>query len=98
MWQPQTSHCQPYFYCELNYIEYYWAAPKPYTREHCKYPFSELEKTVLEAINSVDIKTIRRFADRSKRWLMAYINGLTEAQRAYAEKEYKSHRREYRQV
>jgi hypothetical protein len=88
----------PKFHCELNYIEYYWAALKRYTREHCKYTFSEFEKTVLDAMDSVDIKTIRRFADRSKRWLMAYINGLTEEQRAFAEKEYKSHRREYRRI
>src|SRR5258706_3170450 len=88
----------PKFHCELNYIEYYWAALKRYTREHCKYSFPELEKTVLEAMGSVDIKTIRRFADRSKRWLMAYINGLTEEQRAYAEKQYKSHRREDRKI
>ncbi len=88
----------PKYHCELNYIEYYWAALKRYTREHCKYSFPELEKTVVEAMNSVDIKTIRRFADRSKRWMMAYIRGLTEEQRAYAEKEYKSHRRECRQV
>jgi len=88
----------PKFHCELNYIEYYWAAVKRYTRENCKYSFTELEKTVLKSLNTVDIKTIRRFADRSKRWLMAYINGLTAEQRAYAEKEYKSHRREYRQV
>ena len=53
----------PKFHCELNYIEYYWAALKRYTREHCKYSFSELEKTVLEAMNSVDIKTIRHFAE-----------------------------------
>jgi hypothetical protein len=88
----------PKFHCELNYIEYYWAAVKRYTRENCNYSFTELEKTVLEGLNAVDIKTIRRFADRSKRWLMAYINGLSAEQRAYAEKEYKSHRREYRQI
>jgi hypothetical protein len=76
----------PKFHCELNYIEYYWAAVKRYTRENCRYSFTELEKTVLEGLNVVDIKTIRRFADRSKRWLMAYINGLSEEQRAYAEK------------
>jgi len=86
----------PKFHCELNYIEYYWAAVKRYTRENCKYSFTELEKTVMEGLNTVDIKTIRRFADRSKRWLMAYIDGLSTEQRAYAEKEYKSHRREYR--
>jgi len=91
----------PKFHCELNYIEYYWAALKRYTRENCKYTFSELERTVLEAMDSVELiqlKTIRRFAMRSKRWMLAYINGLTEEQRVYAEKVYQSHRRETRRV
>jgi hypothetical protein len=88
----------PKFHCELNYIEYYWASLKKFTRENCKYSFVELEKTVLQAMDSVSLKTIRRFADRSKRWMMAYINGLTEEQRSYAEKQYKSHRRATRDV
>ena len=83
----------PKFHCELNYIEYYWAALKHYTRENCKYSFAELEKTVFAAMESVDIRTIRRFADRSKRWLMLYMEGLDGKQREYAEKQYKSHRR-----
>ena len=29
-------------------------------------------------MNTVSLKTIQRFAERSKRWVMAYINGLTE--------------------
>ena len=37
----------------------------------------ELEGTVL--MGSVSLKTIRRFTERSKRWTMAYINGLTGA-------------------
>ena len=88
----------PKLHCELNYIEYYRGALKKYKREHCPYSFAELEGTVLEAMDSVSLKTIRRFAERSKRWTMAYINGLTEEQRIYAEKAYKSHRRKYRQV
>jgi hypothetical protein len=32
---------------------------------------------VVDGMNSVDIKTIRCFSDRSKRWTMAYIKGLT---------------------
>ena len=88
----------PKFHCELNYIEYYWAVLKRYTRENCKYTFSELEPTVLEAMDSVKLKMVRRFAMRSKRWMLAYINGLTEEQRAFAEKAYQSHRREARRV
>jgi len=59
--------------CELNYIKYYWAALKCYTRENCKYSFME----------SVELRTIRRrrFADRSERWLMVYMDGLDGKQR-----------------
>ena len=71
----------PKFHCEHNYIEYYWAALKRYTRENCKYSFAELESTVYAAMESVSLRTIRRFAERSKRWMMAYIEGLTEEQR-----------------
>ena len=88
----------PKFHCELNYIEYYWGALKRYTRANCQYSFSELERTVLAAMDSVELKTIRRFADRSKRWVMAYVNGLTKEQREYAEKQYKSHRRVTRDI
>ena len=73
----------PKFHCELNYIEYYWGALKKYTREHCPYSFAELEGTVLEAMDSVSLRTIRRFAEHSKRWTMAYINSLMEEQRIY---------------
>ena len=88
----------PKFHCELNYIEYYWAALKRYTRDNCKYSFAELEPTVLRGMDSIEVKTIRRFAMRSKRWIMAYTNGLSEEQRAFAEKQYKSHRRETRGI
>ena len=88
----------PKFHCELNYIEYYWAALKRYTRDNCLYSFAELEPTVLRAMDSIDLKTIRRFAMRSKRWMIAYMDGLSEEQRAFAEKQYKSHRRETRDI
>lgn len=88
----------PKFHCELNYIEYYWAALKRFTRDNCHYTFPELEPTVMQAMDSVDLRTIRRFAMRSKRWLLSYMNGLTEEQRAFAEREYKSHRRLTRRI
>ena len=86
------------FHCELNYIEYYWGAVKQYTRANCQYSFPELEKILFVALDSVELKTIRRFAARSKRWMMAYINGLTVGQREYAEKQCKPHRRADRDV
>ena len=79
---------------EPNHIEYYWGALKKYTREHCPCSFAELEGTVLEAMDSVSLKTVRRYAERSKRWTMEYINGLTEELRIYAERAYKSNTRQ----
>ena len=88
----------PKFHCALHYIEYYWAALKRYTRENCKYSFAELEGVVDAAMESVSLQTIWGFAERSKVWMAAYIEGLTEEQRAYAEKQYKSHQRQFQQV
>ena len=88
----------PKFHCELNYIEFYWAALKRYTRDNCKYSFPELESTVREGMDNVGLKSIRRFAMRSKRWMLAYMNGLTEEQRRYTGHVYQSHRRENGQV
>ena len=58
----------------------------------------ELEPTVLRGMDSIEVKTmcIQRFAMMSKRWVIAYMDGLSEGQRAFAEKQYKSHRRETR--
>jgi hypothetical protein len=88
----------PKFHCELNNIEYYWGTVKRYTRANCQYSFPELEKISFVAIDSVKLKTIRLFAARRKRWVIAYINGLTVEQREYAERQYKSHRRADRYV
>lgn len=88
----------PKFHCKTNYIEYYWGAVKRYTQTNCWYSFPELEKTLYTAFDSVGLQTIRRFANQSKRWIMAYINGVTVEQHEYAEKQYKSHRRTDRNV
>jgi transposase len=82
----------PKFHCELNYIEYFWGAVKRYTRENCNYSFAELETTVLAALDSVSLRTIQRFANRSRRWIDSYINGLNERQKEFVERQESSHR------
>ena len=67
----------PKFHCELNYIEYFWGEVKRYTRENCNYSWNGLKRTVLEGLASVDLKTIRKFARRAKRYMSAYRLGLT---------------------
>ena len=83
----------PKFHCELNYIEYFQAAVKRYTRENCNYSFSELETTVFKGLESVSLLTIQRFANRSRRWIDPYINGLTEQQQKFVEIQESAHRR-----
>ena len=83
----------PKFHCELNYIEFFWGAVKRYTRENCNYSFVDLEDTIKAGLNSISLTAIRRFANRSRRWIDAYIDGLNDWQQAFVEGQEGSHRR-----
>jgi len=52
------------------------SSAKRYARNNCDYSFKALEKIVPEALNSVSLEQIRRYARRSWRFMDAYRKGL----------------------
>ncbi|KAF7297005.1 hypothetical protein MIND_00932800 [Mycena indigotica] len=96
------EHCQkrgygvlffPKFHPELNFIEQCWGYAK---RIYRMYPEStsedDLRANLLDAVASVPIESMRRFATRSSRFGDAYFRGLNGAEAAWANKKYRGHR------
>jgi hypothetical protein len=88
----------PKFHCELNFIEFFWGAVKPWLRENCDYTFQTLQENLPKAMEHVQLVTIRRWEHHMIRWMEAYQAGLTakDAQfrvKQFSSKKYSSHRR-----
>ncbi|KAH8916778.1 hypothetical protein BT69DRAFT_1227864, partial [Atractiella rhizophila] len=83
----------PKFHCEINYIEFFWGRIKYYCRENCDYTFEGLKRTIPATLKSVKLSTIRKFEQRTLRWVQAYSEGKNVVDASYQVKKYSSHRR-----
>ena len=89
----------PKFRCELNPIERVWGEAKRYTRAHCDYTFAGLERTIVPALESVRLDTIRKYFRKCREYMQAYRESKSGGKDVeQAVKTYKSHRRVFGQI
>lgn len=82
----------PKFHCELNWIEYFWARVKEYTRAHCGYNIKSLRENIPLALTWAS-NLVPKWWGKSLRIIAAYKDGISYGTEEFKTRAYKSHRR-----
>ena len=89
----------PKFHCELNPIERAWGEAKHFTWLHCDYSFAGLERTIVSALESVQLVTIHKYFRKCREYMQAYREGNAGGSDVEkADQKYKSERRVFGNV
>jgi hypothetical protein len=92
----------PRYHCECNPIERFWGASKKIARQNCNYNFKSLDNNINSFLDSVcplgeAPLQIRRYFNKSFRYIEAYSKGNNATQALSIVKEFsklqKSHRK-----